>query len=200
MRLSPVSSVVSRLAGRALLLVSLLLGGLTPLVANDPAPARPETEPSPQQRRYYFEHRLLPKWTHTTNGAFFTDLRGGSARRLVDAATEIVSPAYAAALTIKPLADENRVLISLAAPTDIAACFHVMIIRDGQTYRYLTLELTEDLLDNGTKSILGGWTADGGHLNFGARKYTDPESFVREAADHEPGRPVATTQPAAPKS
>lgn len=166
----------------------------------DNAPVEAQHEPSPQERRYHFEHRLLPKWTHTTDGAFFSDLREGQPRRLIEAAADIVSSDYAAAIKVTPLSDENRVLISFAPPEDMAACYHVLIVRSDEGYRYLTLELTEDMLGDGTRSVFGGWTAEGGHRNFGARKYSDAESFVRDAATDLPAAPVATMDPAPPKS
>ena len=36
-------------------------------------------EPSLRDRIYHFEHRLLPRWTHGTQGAFFSDLSKGTA-------------------------------------------------------------------------------------------------------------------------
>ena len=37
-----------------------------------------------------------------------------------------------------------------------------------------------DLFGSGDKGVVGAWSADGKHSNFGPRKYDDAESFVTD--------------------
>jgi hypothetical protein len=134
------------------------------------------------QRTYYFEHRLLPKWTHGSKGAFFADLRSGDTARIKAAAAEIVGKEFADKLTVRPLPDSRRVLLTFQAPSEPPLCFFAIIEKDGEVFHYITLELTEDILSDGTKSVVGEWSVDGGHLNRGGRKYSDADSFLAEMA------------------
>lgn len=141
-----------------------------------------EAEPTPHQRVYYFEHTLLPKWTHHSNGVFFAHLSQNSLAPLLEAATEIVGAEFAQQLVVRVLPDANRILLTFQAPRDPPLCFFALVEKDGAAFRYLTLEKTEDFLGNGTKSVVGEWTADGRHLNQGPRLYDDEASFLAELA------------------
>jgi hypothetical protein len=134
------------------------------------------------QRTYYFEHRLLPKWTHGSKGAFFADLCRGDTARIRAAAAEIVGKEFADKLIVRPLPGTQRVLLTFQAPSEPPLCFFAVIEKDGETFHYITLELTEDILGAGTKSVVGEWSVDGGHLNRGGRKYSDADSFLAEVA------------------
>lgn len=181
----------------------LVLAGFVALLGFAPAasaaePAAGQPEPSARDRRYYFEHRLLPKWTHQSGGAFFRDLAANKAGQMLEAAAEIVGREYADSLKVRLLDDPDRILISFLEPQDIALCYHVLLVRLDGAFRFITLEMTEDLLGNGAKSVLGEWTAEGGHLNYGERTYSDGNSFLRETSAGLPGTPHAETSPAKP--
>ncbi|MCX6953519.1 MAG: hypothetical protein NTV51_15320 [Verrucomicrobia bacterium] len=139
-------------------------------------------EPSLGQRIYHFEHRLLPKWTHQSNGAFFADLSSVGAAPLLAPATDIVSKEFAEKLAVRALPERSQVLVTFPKPTEIAHCYFAIIEKTGETFRYITLELTEDLFEDGTKAVVGEWTADGSHKNRGPRKYADAERFLAELA------------------
>src|SRR5688572_12101569 len=70
-----------------------------------------EKELSVKQRIYHFEHRLLPKWTHGSKGAFFDDLAKGTPGRLVEAATDIVGKEFADQITVRSVSGTSQILI-----------------------------------------------------------------------------------------
>lgn len=138
---------------------------------------------TPQQRVYYFQHRLLPRWTHESEGAFPNDLEKGNTAGLVRVATEMVGQEFAAALRIKTLTEPAGALIIFVKPTQVTECYASAVLRDEAGFRYFTLELAEDYMKQGIKTFLCEWTNKSGelsHANLGARSYTDEEHFVAD--------------------
>lgn len=132
------------------------------------------------QRIYYFQHRLLPKWTHESNGMFFHDLMNGHFERLIAAAKNIVGEEFAKQIEVQKYAEAGGVLIRFPRPTVAPECFFVYIVKTESGFRFHTYEKTVDLYGSGDKGVVGEWSADGKHLNFGPRKYEDSDSFVSE--------------------
>lgn len=137
--------------------------------------------PTLHDKVYHFEHRLLPGWTYKSQGEFFTDLQKGQWERMKAAAKEIVGQDFADQLVVKTVSD-SRVLIGFAKPKEMAECYFVLIVKEGESFRFFTLELTEDLFGDGSKTVVGGWSEDGGHSNFGSRKYDDQHHFLADQA------------------
>lgn len=135
-----------------------------------------------QERTYFFQHRLIPEWTHRTRGAFFDDLNADRLERLIEAASKVVSPEFAAAITVRKYPEARGVLISFPAPAAPPECYYIYIHRvgDGATFSLFTYEKTLDLLERGHKGVVGSWSADKAHGNLGPRTYDDPDSFVRD--------------------
>jgi hypothetical protein len=77
-------------------------------------------------------------------------------------------------------------------------------LKDGSQYHYVTLEIDEDILGNGTKAFLCEWTSDGSHLDYGPRKFDDEAHFLSELDRLKKGpdqaRPAAWTSPITPAS
>jgi hypothetical protein len=182
------------------LFVGLFSTALPSARAEDKATA---DEPTPHQRIYHFEHRLLPKWTHHTNGAFFEDIRSGTLERPRGAATEIVGEAFARQFAVRTSAEPAGVLITFAPPTETTECFFVFVAKNGDGFRYITFEKSEDILNEGLRTCVGEWTADGSHLNFGFLKEETEEAFLQRVtallkkADEPPGA-ITTPSAAAP--
>jgi hypothetical protein len=167
-------------AVRLVLIAALCLGGTA---AGLLSAEKEQPEMTPQQRVYYFQHRLLPRWTHESEGAFPSDLEKGSTAGLVRVATEIVGREFAAALQVRTLTEPAGALIVFAQPTRVTECYAVAVLRDETGFRYFTLELAEDFLKQGIKTFLCEWTNQAGelsHANHGARSYTDEEHFVAD--------------------
>lgn len=132
-------------------------------------------------RIYYFQHKLLPKWTFESGGAFFADLHSGRIARLLQAATDIVDAEFAKTVAVRPLEGASRVLIAFESPMRAPLCYFIIVEKtDEASFRFMTLEMTEDILGTGAKSVVGEWRREGAHGNWGFRSYTDEESFVSE--------------------
>jgi hypothetical protein len=55
----------------------------------------------------------------------------------------------------------------------MAECYFAILVKEGDSFRYVTREQTFDLDGSGVKTVVGGWTSGGNHLNLGGRIYTD---------------------------
>ncbi|HQF39738.1 MAG TPA: hypothetical protein PK322_11530 [Opitutaceae bacterium] len=172
---------------RWLLLPVLVLASLPILAADPVAPAPPAPpaaaeEPTPHQKLYYFEHRLLPKWTHGTQGAFFEDLLAGKVERLQEAAREIVGPEFAAALTVEVVEAPAGVLVTFAAPAERGDCYFAFIAKVGEGYRFFTYEKAMSITGRDIEACIAEWGEDGGHRNFGFRSDKAREEFLKAVA------------------
>ena len=137
-------------------------------------------EPTFHQKVYYFEHQLLPEWTHQTKGEFFSDLSKGKLDRITEAATDIVGKDFAQKLSVRTLPGSSRVLIKFEEPGEPPLCFFALVEKRGDAFRYFTLERTEDIFEDGTRSVFGEWDGQGAHMNLGTRKYSDEEHFLAD--------------------
>ena len=137
-------------------------------------------KPSIHQQIYYFQHRLLPKWTHESKGMFFNDLMHDHTEKLVAAASEIVGKEFSRKISIQKYAEAKGVLLTFPQPKEPTECFFIYIVKTGDGFRFYTYEKTEDLFGSGDKGVVGEWSADRTHSNFGSRKYDDADSFVAE--------------------
>ena len=144
------------------------------------ARATKEEEIPEHERVYYFEHRLLPKWTFATQGAFFEAMMNGHNKQFLAAATEIVSDQYADQIKILPYLEENAILLIFATPKMPPNCYFVMIQKSKDSYIYYTYERTLAFGDDTFVGVVGGWSEDGAHLNMGPREYSDYQSFADE--------------------
>jgi hypothetical protein len=155
----------------------------TPLVASaaDPSPSA-AMEPTQHQKRYYFEHRLLPKWTHHSNGAFFADLQAGKLERVRDVAEKIGGAGFAAKIVVENVKEPEGVLLGLAEPAQPVECFFVFVAKVGERCRYFTFEKAEDILGQGIVACIGEWDVDGRHNNFGFSNEKSREAFLKVVA------------------
>jgi hypothetical protein len=136
--------------------------------------------PSLHDRIYFFEHRLLPRWTHGTNGAFFDELMTDRTEKLIAAATETVGEEFARGITIRKFPERKAVFLSFPKPKAPPGCFFVYIAWAENGFQYYTYEKTFDIAQVGNKGVVGVWSADGKHGNEGPRKYEDADSFLTE--------------------
>ena len=165
-----------------LLLPLWVLASCPVFAADSPAPAAAE-EPTPHQKLYYFEHRLLPKWAHRTQGDFFADLVAGRVERLQAVAREIVGPEYAAALTVETVAVPAGVLVLFAEPAERGDCYFAFIAKVGEGYRYFTYEKAMSITGEAIEACIGEWDEDVGHRNFGFRNTKALEVFLKAVGE-----------------
>lgn len=171
----------------ALLLSSCLLAG--PCLAADAPPAPPQDSasrpaPTPAQRIYYFQHRLVPQWVHQSSGVFYTDLSAGRLDRLREAATEVVSAEFAAGIRVTPYPELGGVLIEYPPPQTPPQCFYSFVLSTPKSetgYAIYTYEMTLKFPGlESTRGVVGTWSASGTHGNLGGRGYEDAAAFVRD--------------------
>jgi len=138
---------------------------------------------------YLLEHRIIPDWTHNTDGEFFADLLAGNYERLRAAAAEVVSNEFAESITIEKTQESDGVLIKFPEPTGLIECYFAYVTtgKNVGTYLYFTYEKTEDEANRGVVGVIGGWSQDLDHIYYGPRTYSDADSFVfdvREISSH----------------
>lgn len=177
-----------RIAPAALLLC--VIAALAPFL-----PARAEDKddkpaPSERDRIYLLQHRILPHWTFQSGGAFFRDLKNGSVERLLAAARDLAGEEFAQAIKLDAKSAEQAVLIIFPPPKEMALCYAAVVMQLDGEHAYYTLELTEDIMRTGAKTVLGSWSADGAHRNHGTRTYVDPSEFLKEVLAMQRGAPV----------
>jgi hypothetical protein len=130
---------------------------------------------------YFFQHRLMPKWTHKSDGQFLSDLLNGDLSRLRLAAEQIVSVEYANNITVKYTGQSNSILLIFPKPTDFNRCYYVFLSKVDSIFHFITYEKTRDTRNQGFVGVVGSWKADTNHYNYGPRKYSDPDSFLDDA-------------------
>jgi len=152
--------------------------------------------PPRDKRIYFFEHQMMPRWTHATKGAFYRDLEKGAYEKLHEGGLKVVDEAFSKAIKVEAHPEIGGVVIEFEAPVNPVHCYFVAIVQVGDAYRYLTLEKDEDIMGTGVKDSLCEWTS-AGHTNFGPRTYTDKQSFIKDVASllKQPVSAAATTTP-----
>jgi hypothetical protein len=137
-------------------------------------------EASIHEKIYYFQHLLLPQWTFESKGAFFDDLMHDHPDTLIKAASEIVGEEFSQKLSVRKYNEFNGVLLTFQTPNETPECYFIYIVKEKDGFKLYTYEKTMDLFGSGNKGVVGGWSADGKHSNFGPRKYDDADSFITE--------------------
>ncbi|WP_199611154.1 hypothetical protein [Flocculibacter collagenilyticus] len=135
---------------------------------------------------YYVQHKLIPDWLFVSEGEFFNDLLTQKDGQIRGAMSEIISPEYAAAVQIRPIEKwgVEAVLFIFPRPKSPANCFYTLAYLDDDKLHYRTYEMALNLYDDELVGIVGGWTSDGSHKNYGGRTYQDHESFIDDILSH----------------
>lgn len=145
-------------------------------------------EMSDKQKVYYLQHRVIPAWTFEYQEMFLADLIKGDLSKLKSVTADIISQEYAQQINSIPVdlnsEDEDALAAVIVFPVPKYApnCFFVMIKKERGQFSYHTYEKTPSLLSDvdTVVGVMGGWDADGNHLNFGPRAYDDIDSFIEE--------------------
>ncbi len=142
----------------------------------------PSQNEIPQSKKvYFFQHKILPEWTFTTDGKFYSDLLMGNLSKLKTAATEVVSAEYASGLKSKVIANENAVLITFPKPEGLTNCFFVLIKKSENSFAFYTYEKTLSFgEDDKVAGVVGSWSEEGNHGNHGGRTYSKAADFIAD--------------------
>lgn len=177
------------------LLIVLCVAAAMGFSRGDPAP---QPEPTPHQKAYYLEHRLLPQFTHKSEGRFYSDLEANKTAKL-DVILKDYLGAGASATKIEVVKESNLVIVELPEPKEPVECYYVAIAKVERGYRYFTLEKTEDIMNTGVKACFCEWSSTGSHLNMGPTSDVSKGGFkaavlntIKEGSD---SRPAASFTP-----
>ncbi len=137
------------------------------------------TEVPKSQKIYFFQHKILPEWTFTTEGKFYDDLLKGDLSHLKTVATDIISIEYANGISSEVL--EDAVLIKFPKPIAMANCFFVLILKSNDGFKFYTYEKTMSFGDDDPViGVVGSWSPEGSHGNLGGRTYSEAAKFVSD--------------------
>ncbi|HWP47356.1 MAG TPA: hypothetical protein VNM22_09365 [Candidatus Limnocylindrales bacterium] len=149
----------------------------------------------PRSQHYIFAHKILPSLFHADPVKFITALSSHRNDLLhllwAHAGTNMEESDLVAAdnldYEIRKL-DEGTIIVLITLPTPQAvaeAYFVAMIYRSWKkeifctqeaVTRFITLEYSFNLLNDLPGTVLGEWTVDGTHINFG----TGPEPILED--------------------
>ncbi len=142
--------------------------------------AKSDKEPTRHDKVYHFQHRLLPKWTHNSNGEFFNDLMNDQHETIINTAKKVVGEEFSKKISLRKYVASNGVLILFPTPKETNECYFIFIARVGNKFIFYTYEKALDLFGSGIKGAVCEWSADKEHRNYGFRKYVDAASFVAD--------------------
>lgn len=130
---------------------------------------------------YFFQHKILPEWTFTTDGKFYADLLKGDLSHLKMAATEVISDDYANGISSEVIKDSGSILIKFPQPKAMANCFFVLITKTKDEFSFYTYEKTMSFGgDDPVIGVVGSWSSEGSHGNLGGRTYSKASDFVSD--------------------
>ncbi|WOH38564.1 hypothetical protein RI844_04935 [Thalassotalea fonticola] len=149
--------------------------------SNIPVESAKNQEVPTSKKVYFFQHKILPEWTFTTNGGFYADLIKGDLSRLNMAASEVVSNDYAKGITSEILKDGTSVLITFPTPQGLANCYFVLIQKSKDGFSFDTYEKAMSFgEDDPVIGVVGSWSPEGSHGNLGGRTYIKASDFVSD--------------------
>ncbi|MDX1537117.1 hypothetical protein [Arsukibacterium sp.] len=164
-----------------IILVVLLLAACSTTQQETQARKEANQELPDSKKVYFFQHRLLPEWTFTSDGNFFNDLLQSDLTKLRAAATKIVSKDYAEMIKTEVVDNQAAVLITFPQPKNMADCFYILIVKKNDDFAFYTYEKTMSFEQNDpVKGIVGIWSKEGSHGNLGPRTYTSSSDFIQD--------------------
>jgi hypothetical protein len=143
----------------------------------------------PRPHHYLFAHRELPSAAFRFGADFVAGI--GEGRIGLAKAWELIGesfpeeerlPADELAIELHTLGTHDVVLVSLPPPAGQAEA-HFVAIAAADRLRYFTLEAAESPLDGRRYTVLGEWTEDHTHVNFGPGPEPDKALFLTAVGD-----------------
>ncbi|MEC4747522.1 hypothetical protein [Methylomicrobium sp. Wu6] len=152
----------------------------------------------PRNHHYFFAHRFLPQVAFENPARFFDCLVADGNDFLLwlweQCAAYLEQSEHLApdglSFALERLKDDTvAALIEMPPPTGVAETYFVAVAyqperqrlqqtRLGKT-RYFTLEFSE-AFDGRARTVLGEWTSDGNHANFGDGPMAAREAFLND--------------------
>lgn len=163
------------------ILLVLLLTSCTTTQQETQAKKETNQELPDSKNVYFFQHQLLPEWTFTSNGNFFSDLIQGELTTLKSAATKIISKDYAERIKTEVVNNQSAVLITFPQPRGMTDCYYILIVKKNDDFAFYTYEKTMSFGQNDpVRGVVGMWSKEGSHGNLGPRTYTLASDFIQD--------------------
>lgn len=164
-----------------LLIIAVFLSACNSTQRQEVSSTPMQNEVPTSEKVYFFQHKILPEWTFTTDGKFYEDLLKGDLSHLKMAATEVISSDYAQGISSKIIKDSDSVLIKFPQPKAMSNCFFVLILKNKGEFSFYTYERTMNFGgDDPVIGVVGSWSSEGSHGNLGGRTYSNASDFVSD--------------------
>lgn len=152
-----------------------------------PIPAA-EVGSQPRDCHYIFAHKAVPSLLFTKKEGLFKAFETRGQAFVEDLWTAV---ANSTAKTSKPVDSKGLefskektdgievYLIKLPEPLSMAEAYFVAVAEKDKKIRYFTLELTSEISRCDASTILGEWTEDGRHHNYGCGPKPEKQEFLK---------------------
>ena len=164
-----------------LLIIVVFLSACNSTPKQEVSSTTTQNEEVPTSKKvYFFQHKILPEWTFSTDGKFYEDLLKGDLSHLKLAATEVISNDYANGISSE-IINSDAILIKFPQPQAMANCFFVLITKAKGKFNFHTYEKTIKFgSDDPVIGVVGSWSSEGNHGNLGGRTYSKASDFVSD--------------------
>ncbi|HUG09807.1 MAG TPA: hypothetical protein VMM36_02280 [Opitutaceae bacterium] len=163
--------------------VCIFLAGCAAVPRLSDAPVVSGLTEEQESSLYALHYQIIPGWLFNSNGLFFVSLINEDIDRLRDAIAEIAGAEYAAGVGLKVSENRRIVYITFPKPARTPLCHHVALVRIPGSFRYLTLEQTDNPFSLWRVSFFCEWTSQSARLNYGPRNYTSLQKFEKEVVE-----------------
>ena len=120
---------------------------------------------------YILQHKIIPKLLYDNEISFYKDLSQGDEQKFRQLVTKVIDQNYSTALQIKKVLPFNGILLTFPEPQTMPHCYYALIAKTKEGYFYFTYEKTFQLGGDDVVGVVGAWTKEGNHMNFGPRTY-----------------------------
>jgi len=191
------------------IITRLFGGGKPPAMNAPPDGGSPGGGGDTRHQHYYFAHLLLPRLAHAQPATLLSHLSGDTRDSFLlalwrdaqlEAPDEVAIPPTGLASEVRTHGRRRIGLVTFPQPARVPEAYFAAVIfapvaikeyendgeeeetEDGEV-RYLTLEYGFTLPSDPPRTILGAWTTDGAHQNFGEGPPPDLEAFYARICD-----------------
>jgi len=141
-----------------------------------------------EDKIYYLQHRLLPKYIFD-NRDLYEALAAKKVAKFLEVVGKVVDKKYANNLHIEHIASKNAVLITFPAPTKSPLCYFAFIQKFRDGFSYYVYEKVDNILGGDVVGVVGAWSENKEHFNFGLRNYKDSKSFINDLTASSSSKP-----------
>jgi hypothetical protein len=149
---------------------------------------------SPRYQHYGFAHRMVPNLVFSrqadvlsafdNHGQEFVEALWEDAGKIAARNGQETIPKAGIEFSKEKANNMTLYLIKLPPPLAMTEAYFIAVVAKEGSVRYFTLEKTISLADKGKDdaTVLGGWTKDRKHMNYGPGPKPEKEEFVKKLA------------------